>query len=191
MDKFRTVDGREVFVQEVGLRQRKGAAVLLSGEGRPTVLVIGSRELEPEKFLEIQNRSNHGYDTVTRVNLGMIELSPVKGARESLHIMGGGLPGNGTGPQPGEGSISEVIPPGCEQTAVWLVSSAKARYAAVFPFAWEPGEVMALVSEVIEGPFVIESLYGSNVAVADKDPVPSWTLYTERLVEPAPGPGLR
>lgn len=191
MSEFRTVDGREVFVQESGLRQRRGTAVLLSGEGRPTMLTIGARELEPERFLAIQNRFDHGYDTVTRVNLGLVELEPAKGARESLHVMGGGLPGTGTGPIPRPGSTSDEVPPGCEETAVWLVSTAKARYAAVLPLGVDPEDAREAVSEAVEGPFVIESLYGASVAVADKDPVPGWTLFTERLAEPAAVPGPR
>jgi hypothetical protein len=192
MSGFRTSDGRDVFIQEAGVRARRGMGVLLSGEGLPTLFTTGSRDLDPSKFLEIQNRSGTAYDTVTRVNLGLVELEPGRSAGDSLNIFGGGFPGTGVGPYETPGSVSEGAPPGIEgDTAVWLVSTREARYVAVLPVGMVVEDVAAAVSEAIEGPFVVESVYGSNLRVAEKEPVPGWTLFTERLVEPRPGPGLR
>jgi hypothetical protein len=191
MADFRTVDGREVFLQDVGPRQRRGSVFLLSGEGMPPLMVVGSHELEPERFLEIQNREGTAYDAVTRVNLGVLNLLPERSAGDRTHIMDGGLPGEGKGPAgtPGRTSEDAVGQPG--DTAVWLVSTARSRHVAVLPLDVDAAGAVEFLSEAIEGPFVVESLYGGTIRAADDLPVPGWTLYVEPLLAPSQAPGPR
>jgi hypothetical protein len=185
MSEFKTSDGRDVLLMEVDVRGKKSAMVLLSGEGLPTLVGIGSYELEPDRWLTIHNRGGASYDTVTRVHLGMVPLTPVRAKGEMTNVMGGGVPGTGTGPAAEPGQILEKTFGEPGDTSVWLVSSHKARYACVLPFGVDAVQAAEMVSEAVEGPFVVESLYAGTVRAGPDLTVPGWSLFTEEVLAPA------